>query len=245
MFTFSLVIIGFMVVSSQLKLELIINKSVSFYETALMIFDGINGNQDFSSYVYPQGKIFIASFAYVFNILLLSFLVSMFINRYRFVYMNIDALRRMDIIKLKNSSSYDKSIGGATLTFFPINMFMLPFCWPIVIFKSDRLSDFFLKLQYTFMVAIYCCIAIVLAVPLYPLLYLKCVGNAGYILAKNKRVDYKGQNLVTFLITLILNPIILTLSLLVDLFNLPNQLLKEEKGFEFKYQDSLENMDDY
>jgi len=145
-FTFSLVIIGFMVVSSQLKLELIVNKSISFSQTALYIFDGINGNQDFSNYEFPHGQIFIAFFSYVFNILLLSFLVSMFINRYKFVYMNIDALRRMDIIKLKNSSSFDQIIGGATLSFFPINAFMLPFIWSVVIVKSDRLSDFFLKI---------------------------------------------------------------------------------------------------
>ena len=42
------------------------------------------------------------------------------------------------------------------------------------------------------MIVIYSSIAIVLAVPIYPLLYLKCVGNAMYILAKNKRVEYKG-----------------------------------------------------
>mmetsp|Transcript_11812 Transcript_11812/g.18171 ORF Transcript_11812/g.18171 Transcript_11812/m.18171 type:complete len:182 (+) Transcript_11812:6197-6742(+) len=144
-FTFGLLIIGFMVVASQLKLELMMT-DINFYQTALNIFDGMNGNQKFSDYTYPQGKLFIALFAFIFNILLMSFLVSMFINRYKFVWKNIDALRRMNIIKLKNSSSYDKLIGGVTLSFFPINVFLLPFIIPVVFFKSERLNDFILKI---------------------------------------------------------------------------------------------------
>ena len=234
-FTFSLLIIGIMVATSQLKLELLVEEQVSFYQTALYIFDSINGNSDFEKYKYPQGKIFIAMFSFLFNILLLSFLVSMFINKYKSVFNNIDALRRMNIIKLKNSSSYDEKIGGATLTFFPINIILiipLPF---VVLFKSERLSDFVLKVQYTFMIIIFCAIALVLAVPIFPLLYLKCIGNAIYISAKNKRVDYPLQNEVNLLLTVLLNPILILISLLVDLFNLVNLLMKDERGFEFKY----------
>jgi len=36
------------------------------------------------------------------------------------------------------------------------------------------------------------------------------------------------------------NPVFLFVSLIVDLISLPNLLLKEERGFEFKYQQSLE-----
>ena len=42
-----------------------------------------------------------------------------------------------------------------------------------------------------------------------------------------------------------LNPVILLISFLIDLLNLPNLLLKDEKGFEFKYQNSNEHMDSY
>jgi len=68
----------------------------------------------------------------------------MFINRYKFVYRNLDALRRMNIIKLKNSASYDKTYSAVTVTFFPISIILLPFipaviafcpCAPIPIFK--------------------------------------------------------------------------------------------------------------
>mmetsp|Transcript_8089 Transcript_8089/g.13583 ORF Transcript_8089/g.13583 Transcript_8089/m.13583 type:complete len:171 (+) Transcript_8089:640-1152(+) len=169
-----------------------VSELVTFYDTFLNIFDGFNGNQDFANYSFPQGQIFIALFAYIFSILLVSFLVSMFINRYKFVYKNIDALRRMDIIKLKNSSSYDKLIGGVSLTFFPVNVFLLPFILPVVVFQSERLNDFILKIQYVFMIVMYCVIALLIALPLTPLLYFKCIANAVYIAMKNKREAFTG-----------------------------------------------------
>lgn len=82
----------------------------------------------------------------MFNVLFLSFLVAMFINRYKYVFGNIDAIRRMEIIKLKNSISYDELYGGVTITFFPISIIVLPFLPFVVLFKSERLNDFVLKL---------------------------------------------------------------------------------------------------
>lgn len=93
----------------------------------------------------PFGKIFISVFVYIFNILLLSLLVAMFINRYKVVYVNLESLKRMNIIKLKNSSSYDAIYGGVTITFFPVSIIVLPVIIPVVIFKSERLSDLILK----------------------------------------------------------------------------------------------------
>lgn len=162
----------------------------------LDIFDGINGRQDFTEYKEPQGKIFILIFVYVFKILLLSFLVAMFINRYQYVWSNIDAIRRMDIIKLKNSRSFNEVYGGVTNSFFPISILTLPLIIPVVFFKSERMSDFVLKFQYIFMIMMYCVIAIFLAIPFLPMLYLKCVANAIYISFTNKREEYKGQNSV-------------------------------------------------
>jgi len=83
---------------------------------------------------------------YVFKILLMSLLAAMFINRYKIVWRNLDAYRRFIIIKLKNSVSYDKFIGGVTITFFPINLVMLPLSIPIIILRSKRASDILLKL---------------------------------------------------------------------------------------------------
>ena len=179
-------------------------------------------------------------FVYVFNILLLSFLVAMFINRYKYVWQNIDAIRRMEIIKLKNSNSFDNLYGGVTITFFPISVIVLPFVIPVVVFKSERLNDFILKIQYALMILMYCLIAVVVAVPLLPLLYVKSIMNAIYILLNNKREAYKGQNLVGLIITVLINPIILVISLFIDLITLPSMLLADERNFEFKYQQSLE-----
>ena len=50
---------------------------------------------------------------------------------------------------------------------------------------------------------------------------------------------------MNLLLTLLINPIIIAFSLFVDFLNLPNLLLKDEKGFEYKYQTSLEYMDEY
>lgn len=178
----------------------------------------------------------------MFKILLLSFLVAMFINRYQYVWSNIDAIRRMDIIKLKNSRSFNEVYGGVTNTFFPISIFTLPLIVPVVFFKSERMSDFVLKFQYIFMIIMYCVIAIFLSIPFVPLLYFKCIANAIYISMTNKREDYKGQNTVQLLFTVFFNPPILIISLLIDFLSLPNFLLQSDKNFEYKYQQNIENL---
>jgi len=116
----------------------------------------------------------------------------MFINRYKFVWSNLEALRRMNIIKLKNTNSYDKLYGGVTITFFPISIIMLPFVIPVVIFKSERLNDFILKIQYALMILMYCILGFFLSIPIMPMLYIKLIMNAIFIYFNNKRQDYKG-----------------------------------------------------
>jgi hypothetical protein len=189
--TFGLLIIAFIIVGRQLNREIKMEES-SFFQIILDIFDGLNGKQDFDDFTYPEGKIFITFFVYIFNILLLSFLVAMFINRYKVVFKNLDALRRMNIIKLKNSSSFDKVIGGVSITFFPISIILLPFIPAVVMVKSERLNDFILKMQYVILVIFYCVIAVVLSAPIFPLLYFKAVLNSIFILMNNKREVYKG-----------------------------------------------------
>ena len=83
---------------------------------------------------------------YIFKVLLMSLLSAQFINKYQEVYTNLDAYKRFNIIRMKNSNSYDKFIGGATLTFFPINILCLPLMLPLMLFRSRRASDFVLKL---------------------------------------------------------------------------------------------------
>ena len=184
--TFGLIILAFIVVGRQLNSEFKVDNS-SIIQICLDIFDGINGKQNFKEYLDPQGKLFITAFVYIFNILLLSFLVAMFINRYKFVFQNIDAIRRMEIIKLKNSNSFDAIYSGVTITFFPISIIVLPFILPVILFKSERLNDFILKLQYALMIVLYCIIAVIISVPLLPLIYLKAIMNSIYIALNNKR----------------------------------------------------------
>jgi hypothetical protein len=110
---------------------------------------------------------------YIFQIFLMSLLVAMFINRQSEVSKNLDAFRRFNIIKLKNSEQYDQYIGGITTTFFPINILMLPFMLPVIIFRNPRISDFALKLQYAALMFLYVLIAILLVIPLLPILMFK------------------------------------------------------------------------
>jgi len=237
--TFGLVIVMFVVVGRQLNSEFK-NEESSLLKIFLDIFDGLNGRQNYDTYQQPQGKLFITVFVFMFNILFLSFLVAMFINRYKYVFHNIDAIRRMEIIKLKNTSSYDALYGSVTITFFPISIIVLPFLVFVVLFKSERLNDFVLKLQYTALMLMYCLIGFVFSLPLLPLIYLKSITNAIYIALNNKRQDYKGQNLVGLTVTVLFSPIIILISLIIDLVTLPGMLLADERNFEFKYQQHLE-----
>ena len=73
-----------------------------------------------------------------------------------------------------------------------------------------------------------------------PVLYIKVVGNSAFILAYNRREKFKGEDLV-MLISIILGPVLIIMSLLVDLVKIPNKLNQDQKSFELKYQNS-ENM---
>ena len=168
----------------------------------------------------------------------MSLLAAMFINRYKIVYKNIDAFRRFLIIKQKNSISYDKFIGGVTITFFPINLIMLPLATPIIMFRSKRASELLLKLQYVIMILLYCFLAFLMIIPASPVLLAKVYSNAFFILATNKRENYKGENIVQFVVAILFSPIVIVISILIDLLSLPNILLKSSAQFEHKYQPS-------
>ena len=69
-----------------------------------------------------------------------------------------------------------------------------------------------------------------------PILIFKIYTNSIFILLTNKRETYKGENFVQFFMTIILGPILMVLSIIIDLLSLPNVLLKEGTNFEHKYQ---------
>jgi len=143
--TFGLIIGLFILIGRMLGSELK-NEEASFFVVFLDLFNSFNGNMQFSEFKMPIGQAYIAIFMFMFKIMFLSLLAAMFINRYKQVFKNLDAYRRFNIIKLKNSVAYDKFVGGATLTFFPINILVLPFIFPLIFLRSARLSDTMLKI---------------------------------------------------------------------------------------------------
>jgi hypothetical protein len=64
--------------------------------------------------------------------------------------------------------------------------------------------------------------------------------NAIYIAMNNKRENFKGENAFKLILTILINPAFVIISYIVDLVSLPSLLLKDERGFEFKYQQALE-----
>jgi len=181
---------------------------------------------------------------YLFKICFMSLLAAMFINRYKIVWKNLDAYRRFIIIKLKNSVAYDRFIGGVTITFFPINLIMLPLSIPIILFRSKRASDILLKLQYVIMILLYCCLACIMIVPASPILLVKNYTNAIFIAMTNKRENYKGENIVQLISAIFLGPPVIVVSVVIDLLSLPNVLLRSSVNFEHKYQLSADRLND-
>lgn len=129
--TFGLIIIMFWLMGRILGAVFKDSES-SLFQVFLDLFNAINGNPLFHQFNIPIGQVYIAVFMYIFKVLLMSLLASMFINKYKQVWKNLEAYRLLKIIRLKNSVAYDKYIGGVTLSFFPINVIVTPFILPII-----------------------------------------------------------------------------------------------------------------
>ena len=91
---------------------------------------------------------------------------------------------------------------------------------------------------------LYCIISALMFVPAAPILIFKIYTNSIFILLTNKREAYKGENFVQFFMTIVLGPILMVLSIIIDLLSLPNVLLKEGSNFEHKYQLSQDRLTD-
>mmetsp|Transcript_12107 Transcript_12107/g.18714 ORF Transcript_12107/g.18714 Transcript_12107/m.18714 type:complete len:214 (-) Transcript_12107:268-909(-) len=184
--TFSLIILIFLQVGRLCLHEI---KNDKFY-IFIDLFDAINGNQDFDDFTKPVGQVYIAGFMYIFRVLFISLLGAMFINKYKSMYTQMDAFRRFSIIRQKNAVIFDKYIGGVTMTFFPINILILPFIIPVLSLRNARVSDFVLKIQYVAMMIMYITFMLCLIIPMLPLLYLKILINALYVSLNSKREEY-------------------------------------------------------
>ena len=143
--TFGSVIALFGIIYWTMKRELLL-ESTSIGLLVEDLINTFNGIPNFDKFTYPMGKIFIMIFVYTFAILLTGFLIAMFINKYQYLWSNIDALKRMKIIELKNAAAYNRHYSAITITFFPISIIVLPFIPIVSIFKSEKISEFLLKL---------------------------------------------------------------------------------------------------
>ena len=94
------------------------------------------------------------------------------------------------------------------------------------------------------MVVVYSILTGAMTIPLLPLLYMKVITNSVFISMANKRENYKGENTIQLLIASFLSPVIIPLSILIDLLSLPNIIFKDSKGFERKYQQSEDRLND-
>jgi len=85
------------------------------------------------------------------------------------------------------------------------------------------------------MILMYCISGAIISIFLVPVMYIKTIANQIFICINNKREAYKGQNFLNLLAVVFVNPVIIVLSILIDLFSMPSLLLKDEKYFEHKY----------
>mmetsp|Transcript_41412 Transcript_41412/g.63179 ORF Transcript_41412/g.63179 Transcript_41412/m.63179 type:complete len:148 (+) Transcript_41412:46-489(+) len=110
------------------------------YDSAVDTLNLFVGVTELASFTYPSGQIYMLACAFLSKLFLFSFMIAMFVLRYFHVWQNIEATRRIDVIKLKNTQQYDPLYGCITMSYFPINVFLLPLLLPILLIKSDRLN---------------------------------------------------------------------------------------------------------
>jgi hypothetical protein len=83
--TFGLVIFLFLLIGRFLSEELQSNIA-SYWAVFLDLFDAFNGKPHFENFTQPAGQMYIATFLFIFKILLVSLLAAMFINKYKIVW---------------------------------------------------------------------------------------------------------------------------------------------------------------
>lgn len=188
--TFGSLIVLFIIFGRFLEMEILTNedgldKENEYFRMFLDLLNTFVGKPSFESFVFPFGSIFNMVFLLLFKVILLSLLTAMIINRYHRMYSQLQAIKRYEFIRLKNTIKYNQNIGAITCSFFPINCLCLPFVFPVLYNQSVRVSDFLLKLQYSLMIFIYALLAGFMAILFFPLMYFKLVLNALYIAVKN------------------------------------------------------------
>jgi len=148
---------------------------------------------------------------------------------------NLDAIQRIKAIRLKNSASYHKIFGAISATFFPINLLLLPFAGPLMLFKNPRMSEFALKCQYWVMMSFYLLLSLLGSFPMIAFLYVKMIVNSVYIFNKTHKEAYKGQMMKQIALTVFLGLPLIIISLVVDVFYVIFILMMPANELEHKY----------
>jgi hypothetical protein len=88
------------------------------------------------------------------------------------------------------------------------------------------------------MIFFYMAVSPIGIVLLIPILYIKMILNALYMGFATTREHYKGERVVNMFISIFLGPVIIVISLLVDVITLPGVLMRDGETLENKYQAS-------
>ena len=80
----------------------------------------------------------------------------MFSNTYKAIQENKKSIPLKRILEIKNHLSYDALMGSVTSTFFPINIFLLPFMPIIILVRNRNTNETFNKYQYLVLILLYC-----------------------------------------------------------------------------------------
>ena len=158
----------------------------SYWQIFLELFTAMNGKTKYSRFVFPQGQVYVLSAMYILKLLSIALIAAIFVNSYRKQHKKLYSIKNFHILQYKNSSGYDSIYGAISLSFFPLNVFLIPFFLPVILLKSKQINDFVLKLQYIILLSLYTFVGSIFLICVAPLLYIKTIANSVYILRKNK-----------------------------------------------------------
>mmetsp|Transcript_11798 Transcript_11798/g.18120 ORF Transcript_11798/g.18120 Transcript_11798/m.18120 type:complete len:103 (+) Transcript_11798:1235-1543(+) len=102
------------------------------------------------------------------------------------------------------------------MTFFPINLPLLPFIIPLILLRSESLSLFVLRFQYLIIALFYFVAGMLLAIVTFPFFFIKLVLNAAYSNYNSKQSSYKYQGLANFFISVVGGVPLILVSILAD-----------------------------
>lgn len=152
----------------------------------------------------------------------------MFSNTYKAIQENKKSIPLKRILEIKNNLGFDAIIGSVSSTFFPINIFILPFMPLIILVKNKNTNETFNKFQYTIMVLLYCVALTIFQLALFPIMLVKLILNTFHIMINSQKQSFFDKYIYPFYILLV-SPFGILLSIIVDFVTLPKIFWKNEE----------------